>query len=461
VIVWWAPAEVAAEMRPEMARHVEPIGTPVDSALVAIVDTRATSVAEIIELRATTEVALVVCCEASEHADISPHLGDLDEISLIGEPLELVIDRARRVQRRAFPDRDPQTGLRSRRAFVQVVVDRAGDGSGAALLMFDIDHFKRVNDTHGHLVGDQVLRGVARRLAAGVGSIDALGRIGGEEIAALVIGSEAEAVEIAGRALAAVRERPIAGIEITASAGVAAAAPIEDLWRQADEALYAAKARGRDRAVSYNDLAREAASTGRDLDLESFESRTRILADKVADVIARRGRRLFEELKEQADIDALTGLYSRRYLDRRLELELESARERALPMAVALLDIDAFGDVNKTHGWPTGDRVLGDIAERIRATVRADDWVARYGGEEICVVMLGTDLDQAQIVLERVRVAIESTPFVTTGDRPLRITASLGAAALDGSAETVASLLERASARLLAAKAAGKNQVRV
>jgi diguanylate cyclase (GGDEF)-like protein len=276
-----------------------------------------------------------------------------------------------------------------------------------------------------------------------------------------VIGSEAEAVEIAGRALAAVRERPIAGIEITASAGVAAAAPIEDLWRQADEALYAAKARGRDRAVSYNDLAREAASTGRDLDLESFESRTRILADKVADVIARRGRRLFEELKEQADIDALTGLYSRRYLDRRLELELESARERALPMAVALLDIDAFGDVNKTHGWPTGDRVLGDIAERIRATVRADDWVARYGGEEICVVMLGTDLDQAQIVLERVRVAIESTPFVTTGDRPLRITASLGAAALDGSAETVASLLERASARLLAAKAAGKNQVRV
>jgi diguanylate cyclase (GGDEF)-like protein len=461
VIVWWAPAEVAAEMRPEMARHVEPIGTPVDSALVAIVDTRATSVAEIIELRATTEVALVVCCEASEHADISPHLGDLDEISLIGEPLELVIDRARRVQRRAFPDRDPQTGLRSRRAFVQVVVDRAGDGSGAALLMFDIDHFKRVNDTHGHLVGDQVLRGVARRLAAGVGWIDALGRIGGEEIAALVIGSEAEAVEIAGRALAAVRERPIAGIEITASAGVAAAAPIEDLWRQADEALYAAKARGRDRAVSYNDLAREAASTGRDLDLESFESRTRILADKVADVIARRGRRLFEELKEQADIDALTGLYSRRYLDRRLELELESARERALPMAVALLDIDAFGDVNKTHGWPTGDRVLGDIAERIRATVRADDWVARYGGEEICVVMLGTDLDQAQIVLERVRVAIESTPFVTTGDRPLRITASLGAAALDGSAETVASLLERASARLLAAKAAGKNQVRV
>jgi diguanylate cyclase (GGDEF)-like protein len=167
---------------------------------------------------------------------------------------------------------------------------------------------------------------------------------------------------------------------------------------------------------------------------------------------------VFQELREQADVDALTGLHSRRYLDRRLPFELEHARERNGPLSVALLDVDHFGRVNKEHGWPTGDKVLADTAARIRGALRATDWAARYGGEEICIV-LDAALADAREALDRVRTAVAAAAFATTSGAPLAITVSIGCAELEPT-DTLASLIERASARLLDAKGTGRNQVR-
>jgi diguanylate cyclase (GGDEF)-like protein len=215
---------------------------------------------------------------------------------------------------------------------------------------------------------------------------------------------------------------------------------------------------GRNCVIHSDEIARRAREQDRDPALESFENRTRVIAQRIAEVIAQRGRKLFGELKEQADIDALTGLFSRRYLDRPLPFELEVSTEQEAPLTVALLDIDHFGSVNKTHGWPTGDAVLREVAARIRSNTRAEDWAARYGGEEICIVMHGTPIEAARPVLERVRSAVASEPFDTTRGQGIGITVSGGAAERDGD-ESLAALMERVSRNLLQAKQEGRNRI--
>ena len=157
---------------------------------------------------------------------------------------------------------DSLTAILNRRAFMlqyeREVSRCVREKSGLALAIFDIDHFKDVNDTYGHLAGDQVLRRVADTLRASLRGHDVLGRYGGEEFALLMPGADAPAA-MAGteRARLAVSERPIeAGslsIPITISAGVASygvnGSDWETLLRNADAALYEAKRRGRNRVV--------------------------------------------------------------------------------------------------------------------------------------------------------------------------------------------------------------------
>jgi diguanylate cyclase (GGDEF)-like protein len=160
--------------------------------------------------------------------------------------------------------RDGLTGMLNRRA----LLDRAhADLARArrqqapfALAMIDVDHFKAINDTHGHLTGDLVLEHVAKQLMAGLRVSDDVGRWGGEEFLALLPEADAhEAMAAADRLLTQVQQSafPAAGgpIAVTVSIGVAAVAAsavagarVDDLIRQADEALYRAKARGRNRA---------------------------------------------------------------------------------------------------------------------------------------------------------------------------------------------------------------------
>ena len=164
---------------------------------------------------------------------------------------------------------DPLTGLPNRRAFDarlgEEVARAARTGRPLSLVLLDLDHFKRVNDEHGHPAGDAVLVEASRRLTTAARPGDALARVGGEEFAWLLpeAGAE-EAVAAADRARSAVSERAFAeDLHVTASAGVceleAAGGCGAALYRLADEALYSAKAYGRDMALAWRPPAAEAA----------------------------------------------------------------------------------------------------------------------------------------------------------------------------------------------------------
>ena len=108
-------------------------------------------------------------------------------------------------------------------------------------------------------------------------------------------------------------------------------------------------------------------------------------------------------------IDPLTGLYNQRYLMRHLSGLLESGRAAAL--AVLMIDVDHFKAVNDEFGHATGDQALRAIADVLRANIRVFDSLARYGGEEFVVVMPGTGARRRPQAAERLRVAVEATPF--------------------------------------------------
>jgi diguanylate cyclase (GGDEF)-like protein len=330
-----------------------------------------------------------------------------------------------------------------------------------SVIFLDVDHFKRLNDEHGHGRGDEVLSGIGARLREAAEDALCVARTGGEVFAVIAEVDERAALALAEKLLAVIRVSPIVGVRVTASAGVATAKDAigsRELLRDADEALYRAKARGRDRAESAEGLRRESAEEGTDAQLESFEDFTRVIAERVADVIAWRGRRLFTELRMQADVDALTKLFSRRYLDRRLPFEISEAEQRGTVLTVAMMDLDHFGEINKAHGWPTGDRVLTELAEVVKRHVRSSDWVARYGGEEICVVLTETRLDEAELILERIRRAVEAHVVESTRGARIQVTLSVGAAER-ATGDDVEAILDRASQALLAAKNAGRTRV--
>jgi diguanylate cyclase (GGDEF)-like protein len=125
-----------------------------------------------------------------------------------------------------------------------------------------------------------------------------------------------------------------------------------------------------------------------------------------------------------------------------------------------MLDIDNFKQVNDTYGHQQGDIVLAEVARIVRESSREIDAPARYGGEELAVVLPGTDIEGAYNLAERMRHGIEELSFpLADGRGTLRVTASLGVASMPRSATDPRELLSRADAALYEAKRSGKNKV--
>ncbi len=166
-------------------------------------------------------------------------------------------------------------------------------------------------------------------------------------------------------------------------------------------------------------------------------------------------------LAEQAQQDALTGLANRRRFESRLELYWGDARRTATPVALIMLDIDAFKTLNDTHGHLAGDRCLEEVARRIDAAVqRSLDLTARYGGEEFAVLLPGIGEAEAAAVAERARQAVERLPIQVYANVAVTVTTSAGVAAMaPRGSDQPAELIARADAALYAAKAAGRNRV--
>jgi diguanylate cyclase (GGDEF)-like protein len=168
---------------------------------------------------------------------------------------------------------------------------------------------------------------------------------------------------------------------------------------------------------------------------------------------------LHETVERQAVTDELTGLFNRRRFQEAMLTEVERSKRFGQAVGLVLLDLDNFKAVNDTYGHQQGDLVLREVARVLRETSREIDEPARYGGEELAVVLPGTDLEGAYNLAERVRAGIEELALpLLDGDGLLRVTASFGVATLPGSADDMRGLIAAADEALYRAKRAGKNR---
>ncbi len=167
------------------------------------------------------------------------------------------------------------------------------------------------------------------------------------------------------------------------------------------------------------------------------------------------------QLQQLAATDELTGLRSRRALMERLELEVMRARRYRTPLSAVMIDLDHFKLVNDRHGHQAGDTVLRNVGRRVAAGVRASDLAARYGGEELCVLLPGTTLEGARQLAESLRCAIAALAHSTSEQAIGAVSASLGVAELDlaNACESGDCLLQRADQALYRAKHLGRDRV--
>jgi diguanylate cyclase (GGDEF)-like protein len=167
-------------------------------------------------------------------------------------------------------------------------------------------------------------------------------------------------------------------------------------------------------------------------------------------------------LYELAMVDGLTGLFMRRYFDARIEEEIERSKRYGTAFSVVMMDVDDFKSLNDTHGHLIGDRVLRGIANVVKSQMRGVDTAARYGGEEIAVILPRTELVNAYNVGERIRGAIAELRITTDSEPPqaLRVTASFGISAYpESKAADGEDLVRYADRALYRAKKTGKNRV--
>ncbi|MCA1244945.1 diguanylate cyclase [Massilia sp. MS-15] len=350
--------------------------------------------------------------------------------------------------------RDELTGCHNRR-FLLGLVEREKERSDRSarpfcLCLFDIDFFKRINDTYGHGAGDQVLRCFAQAVKGEIRASDAFGRYGGEEFLlmlpetpvpdALVL---AERVRIATAGLRCATETGTGGggggdaelITLTVSVGVAAYRPGEPSAHtiaRADEALYLAKALGRNRVQCH----------------EADEQLPALVPDSRPGAEGGTG------------CDQLTGLLSRKLLRERLRDAMRRASRNRRLVALLLLNINGFKEINHALGCEAGDALLSQAGQAIRQCLRATDSVGRWSGDEFIALL--EDLvfaSDAQAVAEKILDRF-GLPLVV-GGRECFVTLAVGVALYPAADCDLDALLRRADSAMRSAKRMGENSVQV
>ena len=418
---------------------------------------------------------------ADEVPDLLQIALDSDEVGHAEEPPAALVERLRRLQRRAdnrrtleqVVRRDELTSLWDRRrleeALDQLPHQMPTQHGVTSLILLDLDHFKRVNDSYGHAVGDSVLRSTAELLRALAHDGDLPVRYGGEEFALLVHRSDHTGVHETAEAIRqSVAESTMASpveaaapVQVTLSAGTACwthGMSPRELLECADMALYASKATGRNRVTAYETMREAGSEDVRDLQVRHFRNVTQVVTERVASLISLMGQQVIGAIQREADQDALTRVHNRRYFDKRISREFEATVRDGRPLAIAFLDIDNFGRFNRQYGAPTGDAVLRQFAALVLQAIRPVDWLARYGGEEFCVAMSASATD-AMAVAERIRHKVEQARMTAFGGEEVSITVSIGIAEFRPGTDSPDALVQRASKALQAAKSQGRNCV--
>ena len=343
---------------------------------------------------------------------------------------------------------DHLTGLANRVLLQDRLSQARRTTAVSAALVVDLDNFKAVNDRHGHVTGDEVLRLVAGRLSVCVRPTATVARLGGDEFVVLLPGDgEEEAAAVAARLVEAIRE-PVdvhgSYLSVSGSVGVATtegAFQDDTVLRRADIALYRAKADGRNRHAVFRP------------DMADWAGLPRRAADVVAALRERNA-----ELERLVRTDEVTGLDNlRAYFERVEDVHTEAVRS-GRPYSVVFCDLDRFGLLNKHLGQQAGDAVLRTVASALVENARAGDEVYRRGGEELVVILPDTPRAAARAVAERLRRAVESLAFENP-DLPI-VTMSAGVATLDPDRHRFPADVERDADRaMVTAKTHGRNRV--
>lgn len=167
---------------------------------------------------------------------------------------------------------------------------------------------------------------------------------------------------------------------------------------------------------------------------------------------------LYKKVQELSITDSLTQLFSRRHFLDRLKEELRRSRKFKLCFSFFMIDIDKFKNCNDKYGHLVGDAILREVSKTIKESLRQIDFVGRYGGEELAVVLAETNKQQALFVAERLRHEIE-LKRIKVYDEELKVTISIGVATFSGDGEDTTEIIEAADKALYMAKQAGRNKV--
>jgi len=198
---------------------------------------------------------------------------------------------------------------------------------------------------------------------------------------------------------------------------------------------------------------------GNDARIRDLERRVIELSKENLELLAR--NRVLSEISAR---DTLTGLYNRWYVIEKIESEINRSLRHGSPMALLMLDIDHFKNVNDTYGHLAGDHVLQIVGRLLKESCRVYDIPGRYGGEEFCLVLPETDMEQTPTVAERIRHRLETTQMVLESGSVV-VTASIGIAGVDATAVdpvlSPGALIDRADRALYSAKNHGRNCVAI
>ena len=183
----------------------------------------------------------------------------------------------------------------------------------------------------------------------------------------------------------------------------------------------------------------------------------RLMLTTVSDV------RRIAALEVENVTDPLLGIYNRRYLEQRLKEEVSRANRYGLALSVCIMDIDHFKRINDSYGHPIGDEVLKNLGNLLRNKVREVDLFARYGGEEFVMILPNTRAQEAIVLAERLRKAVEDSRIVVESGGRLEFdcTVSLGLTTATAGKRESRQLLREADQALHRAKASGRNRVEV
>jgi diguanylate cyclase len=358
---------------------------------------------------------------------------------------------------------DALTGLANRRAFDDELRKHfrkfESDGTPVSVLMLDIDYFKKLNDVHGHLAGDDVLVSVGKVLKQKVRSGDLAARYGGEEFAVIFPNLSArQARVIAERLRAAVSscycDFGSVPIGITASGGLSEVLRNDSIktWMgRADEALYRSKDAGRN-CGHWHD--------GQQLlpliDMPVVKANEDPIAQtQVSDATVGVGQG--EGVGGESIIDPETQLLNQSAFAKSLSRMLAESRRTGVTMSIVMFRIDHYNSIAQRYGVKADGIVLRSIGRLLASSVSATDPVARYNNDSFAVILPGVSLTTAVQIGERVRDAV-SKLAITIADSPLQFTVSVGVGQERGN-DGSAPLIDRVNSAVSLAASRGGDQI--